>query len=106
MDMSCIDTTRGSGARVRVTIDRVVLRGMEPATRTSFVEGLRQELARVLGDASTRATLWRGAGARRVPVLRLGQVRLEPGTSGARMLGRSVARAIGGSGSVAKGVRR
>jgi hypothetical protein len=90
-------------ARVNVTIDRLVLRGMDPAARRAFVDGLRGELARVLGDPVARAEM---QSSRRTPVLRLGQMPLGEGTSGARGLGRSVARAIGKSGSVSKGVRR
>ncbi len=88
--------------RVSVTIDRLALRGMDPAARTAFVDGLRGELARVLADPMTRAAMQR---SRRTPVLRLGQVPMGDGPSGARGLGRSVARAIGKSGSGSKGVR-
>jgi len=95
------------GARVNVTIDRLVLRGMDPAARTAFVDGLRGELARVLPDPAARAEM---QGSRRTPVLRLGQMPLGDGPSAARGLGRSVARAIGRNGSaagkVSKGVRR
>jgi hypothetical protein len=90
-------------ARVNVTIDRLVLRGMDPAARTAFVDGLRRELAQVLADPAARAEM---QGSRRTPVLRLGQMLLGDGPSGARGLGRSVARAIGKSGSVNRGVRR
>jgi hypothetical protein len=88
---------------VNVTIDRLVLRGMDPAARTAFVDGLRRELTQVLADPATRAEM---QVSRRTPVLRLGQMPLGDGPSGARGLGRSVARAIGKSGSVSKGVRR
>jgi hypothetical protein len=90
-------------ARVNVTIDRLVLRGMDPAARTAFVDGLRSELARVLADPATRAQM---QGSRRTPVLRLGQLPLGDGPSAARGLGRGVARAIGKSGSVSRGARR
>jgi hypothetical protein len=90
-------------ARVNVTIDRLVLRGMDPAARTAFVDGLRRELMLVLADPATRADL---QSSRRTPVLRMGQMPLADGPSAARGLGRSVARAIGKSGSVSKGVRR
>jgi hypothetical protein len=89
--------------RVSVTIDRLVLRGMDPAARTAFVDGLRGELARVLADPLTRAGMQVSL---QTPVLRLGQVPMAAGPSGARGLGRSVARAIGKSGSgPGKGVR-
>jgi len=88
---------------VNVTIDRLVLRGMDPAARTAFVDGLRRELAHVLADPAARAGM---QGSQRTPVLRLGQTPLGDGASGARSLGRSVARAIAKGGSVNKGVRR
>jgi hypothetical protein len=88
---------------VNVTIDRLVLRGMDPTARTAFVDGLRRELAHVLADPAARAGM---QGSRRTPVLRLGQMPLGDGASGARGLGRSVARAIAKGGSVNKGVRR
>lgn len=88
---------------MNVTIDRLVLRGMDPAARTAFVDGLRRELAHVLADPAARAGM---QGSQRTPVLRLGQMPLGDGASGARSLGRSVARAIAKGGSVNKGVRR
>lgn len=88
---------------MNVTIDRLVLRGMDPTARTAFVDGLRRELAHVLADPAARAGM---QGSRRTPVLRLGQMPLGDGASGARGLGRSVARAIAKGGSVNKGVRR
>lgn len=89
--------------RVNVTIDRLVLRGMDPAARTAFVDGLRGELAQVLADPAARAEM---QSSRRTPVLRLGPMPLGDGPSASRRLGRSVARAIGKSGNASKGVRR
>jgi hypothetical protein len=91
------------GARINVTIDRLVLRGMDPAARAAFVDGLRGELARVLADPAVCAEM---RASRRTPVLRLGQMPLGEGPSAARGLAQSVARAIGKNGSVSKGVRR
>jgi hypothetical protein len=90
-------------SQVKVTIDRLVLRGMDPAARTAFVDGLRRELAQVLADPAAQAEM---RASRRTPVLRLGQMPLEDGRAGARGLGRSVARAIAKGGSVSKGIRR
>jgi hypothetical protein len=81
-------------SRIDVTIDRLVLRGLDPAARTALVQGLRAELEQVLGDPAMRAEL----SSRRTPLLRLGQVPLQPGISGARNLGRTVARAVGKGG--------
>ena len=86
-------------ARVTVTIDRVVLRGLDqagPADRKALLAGLQTELARMLANPVMRAALTRnGAGSRRTPVLRLGRMQLGPGTAGARTLGTGIARAIG-----------
>jgi hypothetical protein len=99
--MSRITTSRNEAARINLTIDRLVLGGLEPAARSSFVEGLRSELGRVLADPATLAAIREGrSNPRRTPVLRLGQVPLQPSISGARTLGRAVARAIGRSGTI------
>ena len=108
--MSRMPTTRNDAMRINVTIDRLVLGGLEPAARSSFAEGLRRELGRVLADPATLALIREGRSyPRRTPVLRLGQVPLQPGISGARTLGHAVARAIGRSGAIGstgKGGRR
>jgi hypothetical protein len=77
---------------IHVTIDRLVLRGFEPADRTTFVRALKSELAKVLAEPEVRAGV---SGSRRTPVLRLRQMPLSPGPAGARKLGAGVARAIG-----------
>jgi hypothetical protein len=79
-------------SRVQVTIDQLVLRGFDPADRKALVEGLQGELSRVLADPAARAA-W--ARSHRTPVLRLGRMPLEPGTSGGREFGGGLARAIG-----------
>jgi hypothetical protein len=79
-------------SQVRVTIDRLVLKGMEPAERKALVEGLQRELSRVLSDPATRDE-W--AHSHRTPVLRLGRLALEPGPSGGRTFGKQMARALG-----------
>jgi len=57
MKLAGVSTAPTQGARVSVTIDRLVLRGMDPAARTGFVDGLKKELARVLADPAARAEL-------------------------------------------------
>jgi hypothetical protein len=79
-------------SRIRVTIDRVVLNGLEAADRTALLEGLRTELSRALGDPAARGE-W--ARSHRTPVLKLGRMQLDPGPSGGRKFGRGLARAIG-----------
>jgi len=81
-----------SPARVTLNIDRLVLRGVDPADKHALADGLRTELARVLADPAMRAAL---AKSRRTPVLRLGRMAMQPGMAGARALGGGVARAIG-----------
>lgn len=77
---------------IQVTIDRLVLRGFDPADREAFVRGLKSELARVLAPTDVRS---RCAASQRTPVLRLGTMPLTQGPAGARKLGAGVARAIG-----------
>jgi hypothetical protein len=77
---------------IHVNIDRVVLRGIDPAERHALVTSLQSELARVLADPATRAAVSR---SRRTPVLRLGRLPLDPGLAGARRLGTGIARAVG-----------
>jgi hypothetical protein len=79
-------------SRIKVTIDRLVLSGMEAGDRRALAEGLKSELARLLSDPASRAG-W--AGSRRIPLLRLGRMPLEPGRSGAAKCGSVLARSIG-----------
>jgi hypothetical protein len=83
-------------SKIHVTIDRLVLSGLDSAARHAFVTGLKTELTRTLADPATRAD-W--ANSRRTPVLRLGRVALDPGLGGARKLGAHVAK------SIARGIR-
>jgi hypothetical protein len=102
--MSRFEANRSHEGQVNVTIDRLVLRGLDPADRTAFVDGLRTNLASLLADPATRASLSAASASRRTPVLRLGQVAMQPGISGAHKLGSRVARAIVASGA-ARGAR-
>lgn len=80
-------------SRIRVSIDKLVLNGFEPADRTALVEGLSDGLTRVLADPATRGE-W--AQSRRTPVLRLGQMSFEPGRAGGRKFGQRMARGLVG----------
>ncbi len=82
---------------IHVHIDRLVLRGIDPADRNALVAGLKTELARVLADPGTQRAMVK---SRRTPVLRLGKMPMEQGIGGARKLGGGIARAIG------KGIKR
>ena len=80
-------------SRVRVHIDRLVLKGFDPADRYALMQGLESELSRVLAESVRRGD---PARSHRTPVMRLGRVARDPGASGNRKLGQSIARAIGG----------
>lgn len=73
-------------------IDRLVLRGIDPSDRNALVEGLKVELSRVLTEPELCVGKMQ---SRRTPVIKLGQIALEPGPSGGRKFGSGLARAIG-----------
>lgn len=79
-------------SRIRLHIDKLVLRGLDPAAQRAFVASLRGGLESILAESASRA-VW--ARPHRTPVLRLGRMSLEPGTHGAGKLGAQVARGIG-----------
>jgi hypothetical protein len=79
-------------SRIEVNIDRVVLRGVDPADQHSLVNGLKTELSRILADPATGIKLARSG---RTPVLRVGRMSMDPGLGGARKLGSAIAGAIG-----------
>ena len=64
MGVSRFEATPSNAARVNVAIDRLVLRGMDPAARAAFVDGLRSDLARMLADPATVASLAIGSALR------------------------------------------
>jgi hypothetical protein len=78
-------------SRITLTIDRLILTGIDPAERGPLVDGLRTELSRVLADPATRAD-W--ARSHRTPVLRLGPMPLNGDGASGRQFGRGVARAV------------
>jgi len=78
-------------SRIHLTIDKLVLGGLDPAARAAFVSRLKGELAGILADPASRAA-W--ARSHRTPVLRLNRMGLEPGVAGAGKLGRQVAQGI------------
>ena len=90
-----------SAPRVKLTIERVVLRGIDPLDQRAFASGLEQELVKLLRDPAVRSQLTQQKNTPRVtPVLRLGRTPLLRGQVGARALGSSVAQGI------ARAVRR
>lgn len=80
-------------SRIHLTIDRLVLGGLDSAAREAFIAALKKELHNVLANPATRGS-W--ARPHRTPVLRLNRMTLEPGAGGARKLGGQVARGIAG----------
>jgi hypothetical protein len=76
--------------RVDVRIDRLVLRGFDPADGKAFASALTAELSRALGDPTLRMT------SRRMPISRFRSVgageRKDARSSG---LGARVAKAVG-----------
>jgi hypothetical protein len=79
-------------SRIDVKIDRVVLRGVDPADRHSLVNGLKNELSRILADPAIGIKSTR---SRRTPVLRVGTMPMDPGLGGARKFGGAIAGRIG-----------
>ena len=79
-------------ARVTLHIDRLVLRGIDPLDQRALTDGLKRELARVLGTPAARSVMPQ---SKRTPVLKLGRMAMQPGQAGARAFGSGVARAIG-----------
>ena len=79
-------------SRIHLTIDRLVLKGLQHGQDKALVQTLRAKLTEILSDRSTRSE-W--AKSRRTPVLKLGRVPLETGNAGARTLGMQIARGIG-----------
>jgi hypothetical protein len=77
-------------SRINLTIDRIVLRGVDPGDQTGLLEGLQKELSRVLRDVVRHWTV------RAAPLLlKLGTMPVTPGTSGGQVLGARVGGAIG-----------
>ena len=83
-------------SKIHITIDRLVLRGLDPGQRHAFVSGLKAELARSLTAPATRDVQAASLRPHSARVLRLGHVALDPGIAGARQLGNVVACRIAG----------
>jgi hypothetical protein len=86
-----------SGPRTTVTIDRVVLHGVDPGQVRAIVEGLQAEFATVFADAGARRQL---GSSRPAAAIRLGSMPLGLGRAGARRFGAAVAQAA------ARGMRK
>jgi hypothetical protein len=79
-------------SRIHLTIDRLVLNGLERGQEKALVESFRTELSKILADRRTRSE-W--AHSHRTPVLKLGRVPMESGAAGGGKLGVRMAGAIG-----------
>ena len=79
-------------SRIHLRIDRLVLNGLQPGQDKALAESLRTQLSRILSDRATRAD-W--ARPHRTPVLKLGRVPIDAGSTGARKFGAQLARGIG-----------
>jgi hypothetical protein len=77
---------------IEVKIDRLVLRGIDPADHKALIEGLQAELSRILANPGSRGPKIQ---SRRTPMIKLGLMPLERGPAGGRMFGGELARAIG-----------
>jgi hypothetical protein len=86
-----------SARSIKVTIDELVLRGVDQHRAQALAESLKTELARTFAQPESRQSLER---ARDAPVLRLDPMALSAGRTAARTFGTNLARAI------AKGVGR
>jgi hypothetical protein len=78
-------------SRVRVSIDKLVLKGFEPDQRQVLIETFQGELSRTLADRTARGA-W--ARSQRMSIMRLGRMPLEAGRSGGTKLGAAMGRAI------------
>lgn len=86
-----------TGARTTITIDRLVLRGVDRHHAQALAASLKAELERALAAPGAQAALARGGA---IPALRVGKLTMQPGRAGARALGAQMARGI------ARGVAR
>lgn len=86
-----------SAPSIKVTIDELVLRGVDPHHAPALADSLKTELAQMLAEPESGESLQR---RREIPVLRLDPMPLSAGRTAARAFGTNLARAIG------KGARR
>jgi hypothetical protein len=79
-------------SRIRLTIDRVVLNGVQHVDAGALTKALASQLSQVLADKSMRH-VW--ARPHRTPVVKLGRMALESGIAGAHTFGRTLGMAVG-----------
>jgi hypothetical protein len=79
-------------SRIHLTIDRLVLNGFQHVEAKALTRALESQLSQMLADTSLRHA-W--ARPHRTPVLNLGRMALQPGTTGAQNFGRTLGSAVG-----------
>jgi hypothetical protein len=79
-------------SRIQMHIDRLVLNGFQQLEGKALAEALRSRLSQVLADRASRSE-W--ARSHRTPVLKLGRMSLNSGTTGASKFGKQMAKAVG-----------
>ena len=79
-------------SRIRLNIDRLVLNGFEPREGKALAKALEAHLQHVLADPATRGECGR---SHRTPVMKLGRMPLQTGSTGAALFGKQVANAVG-----------
>jgi hypothetical protein len=78
--------------RIRLNLDRLILRGVEPLEAKALAETLQSQLLELLAERERRKQ-W--ARSHRTPLLKLGRIPLQAGITGARKFGAQMADAIG-----------
>jgi hypothetical protein len=78
-------------SRIQLNIERLVLRGLQPASGNALAAALRAQLRQLLSDPATRAD-W--AVPHHTPVLKLGRIPFASGTAGGKKLGARMASEI------------
>jgi hypothetical protein len=77
--------------KINVTIDRVVLRGIDANLAPALTESLKKELIRTLAQPGSQTRLQNTHDA---GLIKVGKVQLKAGRVGARQFGTGVGRAI------------
>src|SRR5262249_21261655 len=85
------DSGVGGMSRIRLDIDRLVLRGFDLLEAKALSHALQSQLSQVLAKRGPRGEWARPHGT---PILKLGSMPLEKGSAGAVKLGRQLARAV------------
>ena len=77
--------------RITVTVDHLLLKGIEPEMGNALAAALKADLSQALSDRTARSE-W--ARSHRTPVLKLSRMPLNSGITGGTKLGKQVAHAV------------